>query len=131
MKRVITYGTFDLFHHGHINILKGARSLGDYLLVGLSTEAFNISKGKTITVDSYEKRKIVLESLDYVDEVFAENDWDQKLNDIKTFEANIFVMGSDWIGKFDWLKPYCEVIYLPRTKNISSEMLKKKMKIIS
>ncbi len=123
MKRVITYGTYDLFHYGHENLLRRARALGGCLIVGLSTDEFNAVKGKT-SVDSYEKRKSLLESLDYVDVVFPEKDWAQKPEDIETYQADIFVMGSDWEGKFDWLNPYCRVIYLPRTEGISTQMLK-------
>jgi glycerol-3-phosphate cytidylyltransferase len=124
MKRVITYGTFDLLHYGHVNILKRARALGDYLVVGLSTDEFNKVKGKK-SFYTYQERKAILESIRYVDLVIPENSWEQKINDILTYQIDIFVMGDDWKGKFDELKDYCEVIYLPRTEGISSTLVKK------
>lgn len=123
MKKVITYGTFDLLHHGHINILKRAKQLGDYLIVGLSTDEFNLIKGKT-AYHSYEDRKMLLESIKYVDEVIPENDWAQKDMDIRNHQVAIFVMGSDWEGKFDELSSHCQVIYLPRTDGISTTKIK-------
>ncbi|QHJ70603.1 glycerol-3-phosphate cytidylyltransferase [Planococcus halotolerans] len=123
MKKVITYGTFDLLHHGHINILKGAKQLGDYLIVGLSTDEFNLIKGKA-AYHSYEDRKMLLESIKYVDEVIPENDWAQKEMDIRDNQVAIFVMGSDWEGKFDELSSHCQVIYLPRTDGISTTKIK-------
>ncbi|MCP5052809.1 MAG: glycerol-3-phosphate cytidylyltransferase, partial [bacterium] len=126
MKRVITYGTYDLFHVGHENLLKRARALGDYLVVGLSSDEFNRLKGKA-SHQSYEDRKGVLGALDYVDEVIPEHNWEQKINDIKDHRIDIFVMGSDWEGKFDQLKEHCEVVYLARTEGISTTMLKEKI----
>jgi len=123
MKIVITYGTYDLLHIGHINLLKRAKALGDYLIVGLSTDEFNKIKNKDCFLP-YEQRKAVLEAIQYVDEVIPEKNWEQKVNDIKKYKADIFVMGDDWKGKFDELKKYCEVVYLERTKNISTTMLK-------
>lgn len=123
MKKVITYGTFDLLHHGHINILKRAKDIGDYLIVGLSSDEFNASKGKG-AYHSYAERKMILEAIKYVDEVIPENTWDQKVSDIKNNEVDIFVMGSDWEGKFDELADHCEVIYLPRTDGISTSKIK-------
>lgn len=123
MKKVITYGTFDLLHHGHINILKRAKQLGDYLIVGLSTDEFNLIKGKA-AYHSYEDRKMLLESIKYVDEVIPENDWAQKEMDIRDNQVAIFVMGSDWEGKFDELSSHCQVIYLPRTDGISTTKIK-------
>ncbi|RLQ86677.1 glycerol-3-phosphate cytidylyltransferase [Planomicrobium sp. Y74] len=123
MKKVITYGTFDLLHHGHINILKRAKQLGDYLIVGLSTDEFNFIKGKA-AYHSYEDRKMLLESIKYVDEVIPENDWAQKEMDIRDNQVAIFVMGSDWEGKFDELSSHCQVIYLPRTDGISTTKIK-------
>ena len=123
MKRVITYGTFDVLHFGHINLLKRAKDLGDYLIVGLSTDEFNAIKGKR-SYYTYEQRKSIVESLRFVDLVIPENDWVQKRNDILKYKANIFVMGSDWEGKFDDLKELCEVIYLPRTEGVSSTQTK-------
>ena len=123
-KVVITYGTFDLFYYGHIEILHRAKALGTKLFVGLSTDEFNEIKGK-ICVHPYAKRKEILEATRYVDFVFPEMNWEQKLDDVKKYHADIFVMGDDWTGKFDFLKPFCEVIYLPRTENISTTLLKK------
>ncbi len=127
MKKIITYGTYDLLHLGHINLLKRAKSLGDYLIVGLSTDNFNSIKHKEAFL-SYEQRKVVLEAIQYVDEVIPENNWEQKKNDITNHNVDIFVMGSDWKGKFDNLKEYCDVIYLDRTKNISTTLLKSGIK---
>lgn len=121
MKKVITYGTFDLLHYGHINILKKAKKMGDYLIVGLSTDEFNKIKGKQ-SYQSYEERKAVLDAVVYVDEIIPECEWDQKIKDIKNHNVSIFTMGSDWEGKFDNLP--CEVVYIPRTNGISSSMLR-------
>lgn len=129
MKIVITYGTFDLFHVGHLNILKRAKKLGDYLIVGLSTDKFNKEAKDKHTVISYEDRKEILESLRFVDLVIPEYCWEQKKQDIQYFRANIFVMGHDWEGKFDELKEFCKVVYLPRTESISSSDLKKHISI--
>ena len=127
MKRVLTYGTYDLIHFGHINLLKRAKELGEYLVVGLSTDEFNETKGKKAYF-SYEKREYMLESVKYVDEVIKENNWDQKIEDIKKYNIDIFVMGDDWEGRFDYLNEYCEVIYLPRTEGISTTEIKKNLK---
>jgi len=123
LKKVITYGTFDLLHVGHINMLKRAKELGDYLVVGLSTDEFNKIKGKQ-SIIPYEQRKIILESIKYVDEVIPEENWEQKEKDIKEKNIDIFVMGDDWKGKFDYLNSLCEVRYLERTKDISSTKIK-------
>lgn len=123
MKRVITYGTFDLLHRGHINLLKRAKALGDYLIVGVSTDEFNALKGKKAYY-SYEDRKYILEAIRYVDKVIPEKNWDQKIADVKKYHIDTFVIGDDWGGKFDFLKPYCEVIYLPRTRGISTTQIK-------
>ncbi|CAM3046436.1 glycerol-3-phosphate cytidylyltransferase [Sporolactobacillus spathodeae] len=123
MKKVLTYGTFDLLHYGHINILRRAKELGDYLIVGLSTDEFNALKHKE-AYHSYENRKLILEAIRYVDKVIPENDWDQKIKDVQENDIDIFVMGDDWEGKFDFLKDYCEVIYLPRTVGISTTKIK-------
>lgn len=125
MKRVITYGTFDLLHYGHINLLRRAKQLGDYLIVALSTEEFNTEKKGKTTYFTYEQRKALLESLRYVDLVIPENDWEQKIEDVKLYKIDTFVMGDDWKGKFDFLKDYCEVVYLPRTPEISTTQIKK------
>ena len=122
-KTVLTYGTFDLLHYGHLEILRKASLLGNKLIVGLSTDKFNEIKGKTCVLP-YQKRKELLESLDYVGKVIPENNWDQKVTDIQGNNIDIFVMGDDWEGKFDELKVFCEVIYLPRTKGISSSKLR-------
>ena len=123
MKRVITYGTFDVLHYGHINLLKRAKELGDYLIVGLSSDEFNLIKNKK-SFYSYEERKNLLESIRYVDLIIPENNWEQKPSDIQEYKADIFVIGDDWKGKFDYLKKYCEVIYLPRTPEVSSTQTK-------
>jgi|TARA_B110000090_G_scaffold98740_1_gene111170 glycerol-3-phosphate cytidylyltransferase len=122
-KTVLTYGTFDLLHYGHLEILKRASLLGNKLIVGVSTDKFNEIKGKTCVLP-YQKRKELIESLDYVDKVIPENNWDQKVTDIQGNNIDIFVIGDDWEGKFDELKDFCEVIYLPRTKGISSTKLR-------
>lgn len=122
-KTVLTYGTFDLLHYGHLEILRRASLLGDKLIVGVSTDKFNEIKGKTCVLP-YQKRKELIESLYYVDKVIPENNWDQKVTDIQGNNIDIFVIGDDWEGKFDELKDFCEVIYLPRTKGISSTKLR-------
>lgn len=124
MKRVITYGTFDLIHYGHINLLERAKKLGDYLVVGLSTNEFNEQKNKKCYF-SYEERKRLLEALRVVDLVIPEESWEQKRSDIQMYHIDTFVMGDDWKGKFDFLKDYCEVVYLPRTEGISTTKIKK------
>ena len=129
MKRVLTYGTFDLFHIGHLNLLRRAKELGDYLIVGVSTDEFNEIKGK-ISIIPYKERQAIIRAIRYVDEVIAENSWEQKIEDIKKYKIDILVMGEDWRGEFDYLSSYCEVVYLPRTKNISSTALKNKMKYL-
>ena len=123
MKRVLTYGTFDLLHYGHINLLKRAKALGDYLIVALSTDEFNAGKGKKALHD-YETRKMMLEAIRYVDLVIPEESWDQKVTDVDKYHVDVFVMGDDWKGKFDFLKDKCEVVYLPRTPEISTTKIK-------
>ena len=124
MKRVIGYGPFDLVHYGHINLLKRAKDLGDYLIVGLSTDEFNLQKDK-ISYFDYQQRKILLESIRYVDLVIPEISWEQKREDVKKYYADIFVIGDDWEGKFDFLKDEgVEVVYLPRTEEISTTQIK-------
>lgn len=122
-KTVITYGTFDLFHVGHVRLLKRLSKLGDRLVVGCSTDQFNELKGKR-TIMSYAQRKEVLESCRYVDGVFPESNWEQKREDVLREEASIFAMGDDWVGKFDELSDIVEVIYLPRTQDISTTEIK-------
>ncbi|MES1040473.1 MULTISPECIES: glycerol-3-phosphate cytidylyltransferase [Peribacillus] len=123
MKKVITYGTFDLLHWGHINLLKRAKDLGDYLIVAISTDEFNALKDKK-AYHSFENRKMILESIRYVDEVIPEDNWEQKREDIVREGVDIFVMGDDWKGKFDELSEVCEVVYLPRTIGISTSQIK-------
>lgn len=123
MKTVITYGTFDLFHVGHVRLLKRLQSMGDRLAVGCSTDEFNKSKGKT-SVFSYEERSEILQACRYVDLVFPERNWDQKIEDIRNYSASVFVMGDDWSGKFDHLSEYVEVFYVPRTEGISTTDIK-------
>ena len=129
MKRIITYGTFDLLHYGHINLLHRAKQLGDYLIVCLSTDDFNIKFKNKSSFFDFNNRKVLIEAIRYVDLVIPENDWDQKVADIKNLQIDTFVMGDDWEGKFDFLKSYCDVIYLPRTPEISTTKIKKQLKI--
>ena len=128
MKKVITYGTYDLLHYGHINLLKRAKELGDYLIVALSTDDFNRSQKNKVCYFPYEQRKQLLEAIRYVDLVIPEENWDQKISDIQEFRVDVFVMGDDWAGKFDFLKEYCEVVYFPRTPEISTTQIKKDLK---
>lgn len=130
MKRVLTYGTFDLLHYGHIRLLKRAKELGDYLIVALSTEEFNKIKGKKTYYD-YETRKLMLEAIRYVDLVIPEENWDQKVDDVRKYAVDVVVMGSDWAGsdRFEYLKDYCDVQYLSRTKGISTTKIKRHLKI--
>lgn len=123
MKKVITYGTYDLLHVGHINLLRRAKELGDYLIVVLSSDEFNTIKHKT-AYHCYEDRKTILEAIRYVDEVLPEYTWEQKIQDVVDNQVDIFVMGDDWEGQFDFLKDYCEVVYLPRTEGISTTKIK-------
>lgn len=127
MKRLITYGTFDLLHYGHINLLRRSRELGDYLIVALSTDEFNLNEKQKQTYFSYEKRKQLLEAIRYVDLVIPEENWEQKVSDIEKYHVDTFVMGDDWTGKFDFLKEKtkAEVIYLPRTPEVSTSQIKK------
>lgn len=127
MKRVITYGTFDVLHYGHINLLKRAKALGDYLIVVLSSDEFNKLKNKK-SYYNYEQRKSILEACRYVDLVVPEDTWEQKVSDVQKYQADIFVMGDDWKGKFDFLKDYCDVVYLPRTPDVSSTQTKEYLK---
>lgn len=128
MRRIITYGTFDLLHYGHINLLKRAKEQGDYLIVVLSSDEFNErEKGKKCYF-KYEERKQLVESVRYVDLVIPENSWDQKIHDIEMYQIDAFVMGSDWEGKFDYLSEYCEVKYFPRTVEVSTTQIKEDLK---
>lgn len=126
MKKVITYGTFDLLHWGHIKLLERAKQLGDYLVVAISTDEFNLQKQKK-AYHSYEHRKLILETIRYVDEVIPEKNWEQKKQDIIDHNIDVFVMGDDWEGKFDFLKDQCEVVYLPRTEGISTIKIKEEI----
>ncbi len=131
MKRVITYGTFNLLHYGHINLLRRAKEQGDYLVVALSTDEFNFQKKKEKCYFSYEKRKQLLEAIRYVDLVIAEESWDQKITDIKEYQIDTFIMGNDWTGKFDFIEDStaAKVIYLSRTPEISTTKIKKDLEI--
>ena len=126
MRKVITYGTYQLIHEGHINLLKRAKELGDFLILGLSTNEFNDIKNK-ITYQDYEERKKVLSSIKYIDLIIPEKTWNQKIDDILNLEIDVFTMGSDWEGQFDYLQEFCEVVYLPRTENISSTKIVNKI----
>ena len=125
MKRILTYGTYDLLHYGHIRLLKRAKELGDYLIVALSTDEFNAIKGKS-AYHNYETRKKMLEAIRYVDLVIPENDWEQKKEDVKKYYVDVVVMGDDWKDnpKFEALKDYCDVVYLPRTEGVSTTKIK-------
>ena len=125
-KIVLTYGTFDMFHIGHLNLLNRLKSLGDKLIVAVSTDEFNSIKGKK-TLIPFEQRALIVQNIKCVDMVISEKNWEQKIDDIKKYNVDIFAMGNDWQGKFDFLKDYCEVIYLPRTQNISTTELKKEL----
>lgn len=128
MRRVLTYGTFDLLHWGHIRLLKRAKALGDYLVVGLSTDEFNAQKvGKKPSYHTFETRKTMLESIRYVDLVVPEIAWEQKLADVKKYNIDVVVMGSDWEGseKFEYLRNHCEVVYLPRTEGTSTSQIRR------
>ena len=125
MKRVITYGTFDLLHYGHINLLKRAKELGDYLIVAVSTDEFNWQQKQKKSYFTYEQRKALVEAIRYVDLVIPEESWDQKRNDMHEYHIDTFVIGDDWAGKFDYLEEEgVEVVYLPRTPEISTTQIK-------
>ena len=128
MKRIITYGTFDLLHYGHINLLRRAKELGDYLIVTISTDDFNWNMKNKKCYFSYEQRKQMVEAIRYVDLVIPEESWEQKREDVKKYQIDTFVMGDDWEGKFDFLSDICEVVYLPRTPEISTTQIKKELK---
>lgn len=130
MKRILTYGTFDLLHYGHIRLLKRAKELGDYLIVALSTDKFNELKGKKAYYN-YDMRKKMLEALRYVDLVIPEEKWEQKIDDVQKYFVDVVVMGSDWKNneKFEILKDYCEVVYLDRTEGISTTKIKKDLNL--
>lgn len=120
MKKVITFGTFDVFHVGHVNILKRAAALGDYLIVGVSSDALNVKKKQRSPVYCQQDRVAIISSLKFVDEVFIEESLEKKQQYIEQKGAKVLVMGDDWLGRFDWVRPVCEVVYLPRTPSIST-----------
>ena len=124
MKKVITYGTFDLLHYGHVNLLQRAKALGDYLIVAISTDEFNWNMKNKKCYFSFEERKRLVEAIRYVDLVIPEENWEQKISDVKEYKVDTFVIGDDWEGKFDFLKDYCEVVYLPLTPEISTTQIK-------
>ena len=126
IKRILTYTSFDLLHYGHIRLLKRAKNMGDYLIVALSTDEFNILKGKKTYFD-YETRKKILEAIRYVDLVIEENSWEQKSNDVKIYNVDVVVMGSDWKNseKFEYLREICDVVYLDRTEGVSTSKIKR------
>jgi len=130
MKRILTYGTYDLLHYGHIELLRRARALGDYLIVAVSTDEFNDLKGKK-SYHNYETRKKMLEAIRYVDLVIPENNWEQKQSDVETYKVDVVVMGSDWENseRFEYLRKFCDVVYLPRTEGISTTKIKKDLKL--
>ncbi len=129
MKRIITYGTFDLLHYGHINLLRRAKALGDYLVVALSTDEFNWNQKRKKCYFPYETRKEMVEAIRYVDLVIPEKCWEQKRTDVHKYNIDTFVMGDDWVGKFDFLKEEgCEVVYLPRTPDVSTTQIKQDLK---
>ena len=130
MKTILTYGTFDLFHVGHLKLFERCRSMGDQLIVGVSTDEFNALKGKR-TIIKYSDRAELVASCKYVDQVFPEENWDQKKTDIIKYSADVFVMGDDWTGKFDFLSEFCKVIYLPRTPNVSTTDIKGAMSVFN
>ena len=126
LKRIITYGTFDLLHYGHINLLKRAKAFGDYLVVAISTDEFNLKEKNKKCYFTYEQRKALVESIRYVDLVIPETCWEQKKSDVHEYHIDTFVMGNDWIGKFDFLKEEgVDVVYLDRTPEISSSQIKR------
>lgn len=125
-KTIITYGTFDMFHIGHLNLLKRLAEMADKVIVAVSTDEFNEEKGKKVLIP-YEQRAAIVQAIDCVDLVIPEQSWEQKISDVKKYEVDIFAIGNDWEGEFDFLKEYCEVIYLDRTQNISTTNLKKSL----
>lgn len=128
MIKVITYGTFDLLHYGHINLLKRAKDQGDYLIVALSDDEFNEKAKNKKSYFRYEERKKFLESIKYIDLIIPECSWEQKIHDINFYQIDTFVIGDDWEGKFDYLSEYCKVVYLPRTPIISSCFIREEVK---
>ncbi len=129
-KRAITYGTFDMFHIGHLELLKRMKTLATEVVVAVSTDEFNEVKGKK-TIIPYDQRSQIIDALVYVDKVIPENSWNQKINDVQNHDIDLFVMGDDWEGKFDFLKTHCDILYLPRTGGISSSKLKTSLDTLS
>ena len=129
MKRVITYGTFDMFHIGHLRLLQRLKGMADELIVAISTDEFSLQKGKKVIIP-YTQRAEIVANIKCVDSVIAEESWEQKIDDIKRYNIDIFAIGNDWIGEFDFLKEYCEVIYMERTKDISTTKLKNSLSSI-
>ena len=124
MKKVITYGTYDLLHQGHINLLRRAKELGDYLIVGVTNDSFDRDRGKLNVRNNVLERVEAVKATGYADQIIIEDYMGQKIDDIQKYNVDIFAIGSDWEGKFDYLKEFCEVVYLPRTEGISSTMLR-------
>jgi glycerol-3-phosphate cytidylyltransferase len=123
--KILTYGTFDLFHIGHLNILRRAKALGGHLTVAISTDEFNLESKNKVCAQPYYERAEIVHAIKYVDEVIAETSWDQKVKDVLENNIDVFVIGDDWEGEFDFLKEYCEVVYLPRTEGVSTTDRKK------
>lgn len=130
MKRVITYGTYDLLHEGHINLLRRAKALGDYLIVGVTSDSFDRGRGKLNVRNNVLERVEAVKATGYADEVIIEDYLGQKIDDIQRYDIDIFAIGSDWVGKFDYLNEYCKVVYLPRTEGISSTLLRERTETI-
>ena len=127
MKKVITYGTYDMLHQGHINLLRRAKALGDYLIVGVTNDNFDRERGKLNVVNNVLERVEAVKATGLADKIIIEDYVGQKIDDIQKYEVDIFAIGSDWVGKFDYLNEYCEVVYLPRTEGISSTMLRENL----
>ena len=127
MKKVVTFGVYDYFHLGHLRLFTAAKELGDYLIVAISTDEFNWNEKRKKCYFTYEQRKTLVEAVRYVDLVIPETCWEQKISDVKEFKVDTFVIGDDWKGKFDYLKDCCEVVYLPRTPEISTTQIKKEL----
>lgn len=128
MKNIITYGTFDVFHVGHLRLLGRAKTLGDNLIVALSTDEFNLTHKGKVTAIPFSDRAEIVSAIKYVDKVIPENSWEQKIEDVKKYNIDVFVIGDDWKGKFDFLNDFCEVVYLSRTDNVSSTDIKNHIK---
>ena len=127
MKKIITYGTYDLLHQGHINLLRRAKALGDYLIVGVTSDSFDKERGKLNVKNNVLERVDAVRNTGYADKIIIEDYIGQKIDDIQKYDVDIFAIGSDWTGKFDYLNEFCQVVYLPRTKGISSTQLRDEM----